>query len=317
MILKKAQDVNGRRTYLNSTDGQVYLLYFLVENTDKFFGGVGACTLGHASIKSLGQATKQCWDTRQYLWEFLTLRLWVDLTLASLGGPDYAHARDWKKEKKVKPVDGTSVHFHQVTDSSVIGINNGSFDVSRKPKKSTGKRKSIRYHYTESSDEEDHSSDSDYTEKPERKQESRRSKRLRGKANCDDMDKGDIIVETSEDENTSHPTQPTMISNTSEDTTLCEITPSTPQQLNTSEGFATSRESTPCPTVHSATSTLIATPNKPIITKSTYDEFSAHIICAFNTTKLWLSSVCVSSLAIALIAILRTQKTLKPIVSRS
>ncbi|CAB5390027.1 unnamed protein product [Rhizophagus irregularis] len=229
-------------------------------------------------------------------------------------GPDYAHARDWKKEKKVKPVDGTSVHFHQVTDSSVIGINNGSFDVSRKPK-STGKRKSIRYHYTESSDEEDHSSDSDYTEKPERKQESRRSKRLRGKANCDDMDKGDIIVETSEDENTSHPTQPTMISNTSEDTTLCEITPSTPQQLNTSEGFATSRESTPCPTVHSATSTLIATPNKPIITKSTYDEFSAHIICAFNTTKLWLSSVCVSSLAIALIAILRTQKTLKPIVS--
>ncbi|PKY20731.1 hypothetical protein RhiirB3_524509 [Rhizophagus irregularis] len=98
------------------------------------------------------------------------------------------------------------------------------------------------------------------------------------------MNKGDIIVETSEDENTSRPTQPTMISNTSEDTTLCEITLSTPQQLNTSEGFATSRESTPCPTVHSATSTLIATPNKPIITKSTYDEFSAHIICAFNTT---------------------------------
>ncbi|GET55954.1 hypothetical protein GLOIN_2v1580400 [Rhizophagus irregularis DAOM 181602=DAOM 197198] len=58
-------------------------------------------------------------------------------------GPDYAHARDWKKEKKVKPVDGTSP-------------------------KSTGKRKSIRYRYTESSDEEEHSSDSDYTEKPER-----------------------------------------------------------------------------------------------------------------------------------------------------
>ncbi|CAB4434655.1 unnamed protein product [Rhizophagus irregularis] len=75
-----------------------------------------------------------------------------------------------------------------------------------------------------------------------------------------------------------------MISNTSEDPTLCEITPSTPQQLNTSEDFATSHESTPCPTVHSATSTLIATPNKPIITKATYDEFSAHIICAFNTT---------------------------------
>ncbi|PKY45430.1 hypothetical protein RhiirA4_443732 [Rhizophagus irregularis] len=117
-----------------------------------------------------------------------------------------------------------------------------------------------------------------------RKQESRRSKRLRGKANRDDMDKGDINVETSEDENKSSPAQPTMISNTSEDPTLCEITPSTPQQLNTSEDFATSHESTPCPTVHSATSTLIATPNKPIITKATYDEFSAHIICAFNTT---------------------------------
>ena len=66
-----------------------------------------------------------------------------------------------------------------------------------------------------------------------------------------------------------------------------EITPSTPQQsltsLDTSEDFVTSRESTPCPTVHSATSTLIATPNKPIITKSTYNEYSAHIICTFNT----------------------------------
>ncbi|CAB4494834.1 unnamed protein product [Rhizophagus irregularis] len=89
MILKKAQDVNGQRTYLNSTNGQVYLLYFLVENTDKFFGGVSTCTLGHASIKSLGQATKQYWDARQYLWEFLTLRLWVDLTLASLGVRQY------------------------------------------------------------------------------------------------------------------------------------------------------------------------------------------------------------------------------------
>lgn len=45
-----------------------------------------------------------------------------------------------------------------------------------------------------------------------------------------------------------------------------------------------SRESTSCPTIHSATSTSIATPNKPIITKATYDEYSAHIICAFNTT---------------------------------
>jgi hypothetical protein len=106
-------------------------------------------------------------------------------------------------------------------------------------KKSIRKRKTISY--TESS-EEDHSSDQDYTEKPKRvsnliffhnykysysnsielikKQESRRSKRLRGKANCDDMDKGDIIVETSEDKNTSSPAQPTMTSNTSEDTTL-------------------------------------------------------------------------------------------------
>ena len=57
-----------------------------------------------------------------------------------------------------------------------------------------------------------------------------------------------------------------MTSNTSEDTTLCEITPNTPQQsltsLDTSEDFVTSRESTPCPTVHSATSTLIVTLNE-------------------------------------------------------
>ncbi|CAG8659411.1 27391_t:CDS:2 [Dentiscutata erythropus] len=58
-----------------------------------------------------------------------------------------------------------------------------------------------------------------------------------------------------------------------------------------------SYESTLCPTVYSATSTLIATPNiihsatstlivilnKPIITKAIYNEYSAHIICAFNT----------------------------------
>ncbi|POG58380.1 hypothetical protein GLOIN_2v922121 [Rhizophagus irregularis DAOM 181602=DAOM 197198] len=66
-------------------------------------------------------------------------------------------------------------------------------------KKPARKRKSICY--TESSEEEDHSSDQDYTEKPRKKEP--RSKRLREKANRDGMDK---------------------------DTTLCEITPSTPQQ---------------------------------------------------------------------------------------
>ena len=89
--------------------------------------------------------------------------------------------------------------------------------------------------------------------------------------------KGDIIVETSEDTNTSSPAQSTVTSNTSEDPTLCGITPNTPQKsltsLDISEDFVTSRESTPCPTVHSATSTLIVTPNKPIITKSTHDEY--------------------------------------------
>ncbi|CAG8590647.1 12728_t:CDS:2 [Ambispora gerdemannii] len=43
-------------------------------------------------------------------------------------------------------------------------------------------------------------------------------------------------------------------------------------------------ESTPCPTTRSVTRTLMVTPNKPIITKATYDEYSAHIICVFNTT---------------------------------
>ncbi|CAG8665055.1 12410_t:CDS:2, partial [Funneliformis caledonium] len=150
----------------------------------------------------------------------------------------------------------SAVQEKQISSYTSYKQSTSKFATSTK-KKSTRKRKSVSY--TESSEEEDHSSDQDYTEKPKRKQESRRSKRLRGKANCDDMDKGDITVETLEDENTSSPAQPTMVSNTSEDTTLCEITPSTPQQLNTSEDFATSRE-------------------------TTYDEFSAHIICAFNTT---------------------------------
>ncbi|CAG8737312.1 12507_t:CDS:2, partial [Dentiscutata heterogama] len=45
-----------------------------------------------------------------------------------------------------------------------------------------------------------------------------------------------------------------------------------------------SREITPVPTTYSIKHTLLATPNKPIITKSTYHQYSAHIICAFNTT---------------------------------
>ncbi|CAB5362731.1 unnamed protein product [Rhizophagus irregularis] len=39
---------------------------------------------------------------------------------------NYTDARNWKKEKETKSVSGTSVHFHQVTDSSVIGTNSGS-----------------------------------------------------------------------------------------------------------------------------------------------------------------------------------------------
>ncbi|GBB85754.1 hypothetical protein RclHR1_01220050 [Rhizophagus clarus] len=51
-------------------------------------------------------------------------------------GSDYVRARDWKKEKKAKPVDGTSVHIHQVTaDNSMIGINSGSFDINNMPKR--------------------------------------------------------------------------------------------------------------------------------------------------------------------------------------
>ncbi|CAG8552869.1 12375_t:CDS:2 [Funneliformis caledonium] len=45
-----------------------------------------------------------------------------------------------------------------------------------------------------------------------------------------------------------------------------------------------SRESMLSPKIHSVTHILIATPNKPIITKATYVEYSAHIISAFNST---------------------------------
>ncbi|CAG8588242.1 3265_t:CDS:2 [Paraglomus brasilianum] len=286
-----------------------------ISDTQKAFGSVGAMTLGHAPIKSLGQATKQCWGARQHLWEFLTfetlgrlgtcptrrkkhlwdflrLRLRVDLWAKSDNGSDCAHARDWKNEKKTKPVDKTSVHFHQVTatDNSMIGINNGSFDVSSKSKRSTRKRKSICY--SESS-EEDHLSDPDYAEKSERKQKSR-SKRSRGKAN---RDKGIIIpsVETSEE-------QTTMLF-TLKDTTLHEITS---QQSLTSEYIAISHKDTPCPVTQSTQQTSLNTistsrdtprsviqstqqasifaPQKPIITKAMRDRYSLYLICAFNST---------------------------------
>jgi hypothetical protein len=67
---------------------------------------------------------------------------------------------------------------------------------------------------------------SDYSESI--KNQKPRSKRSRVKAKDDGMDKGDLIIETSEDENTTSLAQPTMSSNTSEDTTLIEITSSTP-----------------------------------------------------------------------------------------
>ncbi|RIB18564.1 hypothetical protein C2G38_2142062 [Gigaspora rosea] len=44
------------------------------------------------------------------------------------------------------------------------------------------------------------------------------------------------------------------------------------------------RERMPDPTTCSIKRTLLTTPNKPIITKSTYHQYSAHIICAFNST---------------------------------
>ncbi|CAG8813654.1 16644_t:CDS:2, partial [Gigaspora margarita] len=93
------------------------------------------------------------------------------LSLRDRPGIDYELARSWRKE--TKPASGPSVHIRQ---------------------KSTRKRKSICY--TEGS-EEDHSSDSDYREKPKRKQEI--IKRSRRKAS-DGMDKSIIVpfVETSE-----------------------------------------------------------------------------------------------------------------------
>ncbi|RIB00643.1 hypothetical protein C2G38_1139351 [Gigaspora rosea] len=42
---------------------------------------------------------------------------------------DYHVAREWEKEHK--SVSGPSIHFHQITDSSVVGINSGSLYVNR------------------------------------------------------------------------------------------------------------------------------------------------------------------------------------------
>ncbi|PKY43042.1 hypothetical protein RhiirA4_456970 [Rhizophagus irregularis] len=128
--------------------------------------------------------------------------------------------------------------YRQVTNSSVIGINNGSFDVSRKPKKSTRKRRSVCY--TESSEEDD-SSDLDYTEEPRQKQKKQElRKRSRRKAS-DDMDEDVVVsfVETSE---------------APEDTTSHEITPGTSQQSSTPPEISespTSRENTPCSVIQS------------------------------------------------------------------
>ncbi|GES86866.1 hypothetical protein GLOIN_2v1804648 [Rhizophagus clarus] len=45
-----------------------------------------------------------------------------------------------------------------------------------------------------------------------------------------------------------------------------------------------SRESTPCPTTSTTANTLIITPNKPIVTRATFNQYSVHVICSFNTT---------------------------------
>ncbi|CAG8785471.1 8404_t:CDS:2, partial [Cetraspora pellucida] len=63
--------------------------------------------------------------------------------------PDYVCARDWKKERKAKPVDGIEVYIHQVMNSSVIRIDLSTLVEIQ-------------------SSEEDHLSDQDYTEKPKR-----------------------------------------------------------------------------------------------------------------------------------------------------
>ncbi|CAG8515333.1 4879_t:CDS:2 [Funneliformis mosseae] len=60
-------------------------------------------------------------------WNILTFLEECKLALFKQKGTDYANARKWKKE--AKPVNGPSVHFHKITGSSVITINNGLLDV--------------------------------------------------------------------------------------------------------------------------------------------------------------------------------------------
>ncbi|CAB4434656.1 unnamed protein product [Rhizophagus irregularis] len=69
------------------------------------------------------------------------------------------------KSKNLQEHTTTVVEFHRNIAEDLTTINR---DVKPTKRKSTRKRKSIRYRYTESSDEEEHSSDPDYTEKSER-----------------------------------------------------------------------------------------------------------------------------------------------------
>ncbi|CAB4377176.1 unnamed protein product [Rhizophagus irregularis] len=46
-----------------------------------------------------------------------------------------------------------------------------------------------------------------------------------------------------------------------------------------------SRESTPCPTTSTVTNTLIVTPNKPIITNTTFNQYSTHVILEETVTE--------------------------------
>ncbi|CAG8608645.1 2558_t:CDS:2, partial [Racocetra fulgida] len=154
-------------------------------------------------------------------------------------GSDYELARSWKKE--TKPVSGPSVHIRKVkADNSLIGINNGSFDVKK----------------------EDHSSDQDYTEKPKRVKLKKKRSRIKV---SDGMDNGviDPFVETSKAPNLEY-------------TTSHEITPNTSQQSLTPseilEDIATSRENTPCPVIQSTQRSLLDTISTSQDTPQTIEE---------------------------------------------
>ncbi|CAG8698669.1 29976_t:CDS:10 [Racocetra persica] len=45
-----------------------------------------------------------------------------------------------------------------------------------------------------------------------------------------------------------------------------------------------SREGTPCTTSYEVTNPIIVTPNKPVITNASYNQYSMHMICAFGST---------------------------------